>query len=213
MDQFFKSVIRRFAKARIVNDCPCPLPCAEPVHAPGFVFAAGLSCTGYFTWLRREAGSLRARDEGWHGRPARPAYMVAVHTAVEQTRGYDFYTALPLEWKLLAQPRQPTQGRAEHVMAGRQPSVDHIDGKRNLDFRICASNVNHAKGPLSYRAFVEMCEAVAECHGNGAGSRTRSGPGNRHDLSQPHRNWWRCFTWWRFTQPMKARCQSAGVRS
>lgn len=163
---------------------------------PRFVRKGGLLCSAYAAWLKRETNRLRERDRDWLTRPKEAAYIAALHKAVVESKGCDFYTGTPLQWRLLARPRRRTTGRRGHVSEGRRPSVDHVHGIHSLQFRMCEANVNAAKGPLTDRQFLRLCKAVTD----------------HHETSQP-RSWWRCFTWWRFTQPMKARCQSAGVRS
>lgn len=203
IDTMGQTVHRRLAKAGIANDCTGRGTCDALVHAPRFVRKGGLPCGAYCAWLNRETKRLRTRDKGWFTQPPADAYIVALHQAVLLSQGRDCYTGHPLQWRLLARPRRTTTGRRRHIAQGRRPSVDHLNGTHQLAFRMCEANVNEAKGPMSHQQFVKLCKAVADHHD--------AAPDLRRPLQPP--SWWRFLAWWRFTQPMKARCQSAGVRS
>ena len=95
-------------------------------------------------------------------------YRLAIHRAVEQSKGRDFYTGEDLEWYLLNNQKPATPGRRGHLQRSRYPSVDHYHGPNRPTYKIYGGIVNHAKGALDHQQFVRLCRKVAKHHENWA---------------------------------------------
>jgi len=88
----------------------------------------------------RETKRLREPDYDWLTRPGQAAYIAALHKEVVESKGRDFCTGTPQQWRLLA-PSSPDYGAARiHIRRSRpqhrlclwhpQPAVLDIRGKR-----------------------------------------------------------------------------------
>jgi hypothetical protein len=119
----------------------------------------------YERWLKRKAAShfKRDRKRNYHNITA-AAYRDAIHQAVLQSKGRDFYTGEELDWSLLSQYDNHESESGKHAYkAGFAllPTVDHLDSSLpNSGFCICAWRTNDSKHDLSYQAFIELCIKV-----------------------------------------------------
>jgi hypothetical protein len=119
----------------------------------------------YKRWLHRKAAAHRKRDKGRGNAEATiEAYKVAIHAAVQRSRGVDAYTGFPLRWDLISQydnEKSKEGGRTYKQKFGDLPSVDHVgDGLSAPDFHICAWRTNDAKNDLSYDDLLQLCRAL-----------------------------------------------------
>jgi hypothetical protein len=87
-----------------------------------------------------------------------------IHQAVKDGGDRDYYTGLPLDWKLISvyDNDAAKQGRSEYLKKfGNLPTVDHVIGHDgSLRFVICSWRVNDCKSHLSEQEFWELCEQV-----------------------------------------------------
>ncbi len=119
----------------------------------------------YQRWLDRKAQAHVRRDRRRGNRSATGAqYKVAVHDAVKESDGRDYYTGEPLDWSLIStydNVRSKAGGRKYKALFALLPTVDHVeDGRGPADFKICGWRTNNAKADLSFKEFHELCERV-----------------------------------------------------
>jgi hypothetical protein len=92
------------------------------------------------------------------------AYKAEIHRAVCDGGNLDYYTGLPLDWKLISQfnNAQAKAGKSQYLRRfGNLPTVDHAqDAAGKLRFVICSWRVNDAKSHLSEDEFITLCEQV-----------------------------------------------------
>ena len=136
-------------------------------HAPDFVLKAQSSCDKSREWLDRVTKSAR------NASPARDIKHL-IHRAVSDQGEYDFYTGNPIKWTRINHEKSPKTGSASHNSRGEYPSVDHYEGVKKPDFRICSATVNWAKGSLPHTKFVELCTDVVSHAGKTGLNRKRS---------------------------------------
>jgi hypothetical protein len=119
----------------------------------------------YERWLKRKANShfKRDRKRNYHDITA-AAYRDAIHEAVLQCEGRDFYTGEELDWSLVSQydNHESESGRHAYKAAfALLPTVDHFDSSLpNSGFRICAWRTNDSKHDLSYQGYIDLCIKV-----------------------------------------------------
>lgn len=119
----------------------------------------------YERWLQRKAIAHVRRDRKRGNDTATVAeYKRAIHAAVIESCGNDFYTGEPLDWSLLSQysNEESKSLRREYKKRFRfLPSVDHVgDGLGAADFKICAWRTNDCKNDLSHDELVAFCRRV-----------------------------------------------------
>lgn len=125
----------------------------------------------YKDWLQKRARSHVRRDRERGNKTASVAeYQGAIHQAVIESKGEDFYTGEPLDWELIGTYDNEASKRSGRVYKreyGMLPSVDHVhDGLGPADFKICSWKMNDAKNDLSYDEFLELCKKVIEHRNN-----------------------------------------------
>ncbi len=100
-------------------------------------------------------------------------YRDAIHKAVVESRGVDFYTGERLDWTLLGKFDNETAKRERRdykKTLAMKPTVDHFaDRSGTPDFRICAWQTNDAKSDLSHEEFVQLCQRVVAHHARSTG--------------------------------------------
>lgn len=120
----------------------------------------------YVHWLDRKAAAHVKRDRRRFGPDSCTIamYKAMVHKAVCDGGDRDYYTGMPLDWKLIStfDNEHAKAGKSEYLRKfGNLPTVDHArDGEGNLHFVICSWRVNDAKSHLSEDEFCELCEQV-----------------------------------------------------
>jgi hypothetical protein len=121
----------------------------------------------YALWLHRKAALHVKRDKNRGNTEATiEKYKIAIHHAVNESKGNDTYTGEELNWRLLSQYRNDESkelGRQYKKKFALLPSADHVgDGKGKAEFKICSWRTNDAKNDLSYMEFVDLCRKVVK---------------------------------------------------
>ena len=136
------------------------------MYPPSFLEGV-LTYEEYRRWLGGKAKShalgdrRRWSDSGvW---PSVSGYNMAIHQAVLDSEGRDFYTGEELDWALLRPGVYDSRIRYDSKTRRRfflRPSVDHVDSEPTdePDFVICASRTNSCKSDLSVAELREFCE-------------------------------------------------------
>lgn len=118
----------------------------------------------YERWLDRKAKSIKRRNKEKDGKDyGLGLYKEAIHKAVCDSEGKDFYTGENLDWSLLSKfdnTEAKKGGVAYFKKFSLLPTVDHYDGRHKIDYVICSWKVNDAKNHMSYYEFVELCRKV-----------------------------------------------------
>lgn len=142
---------------------------------PQFLEGTDLERDKYARWLHRKAQSHARRD----GRRRRQQistseYKQAIHEAVRDSNGRDFYTGEDLDWSLIGDydNDEAKQGGLEYRRRfALLPTVDHEDPEAQEPvFRICGMQTNDCKSNLNVDQFKEFCERVLAAQGSGKGS-------------------------------------------
>ena len=121
----------------------------------------------YERWLARKAAAHLKRDRkrGYEA-VSGALYRDAIHEAVVESGGRDYYTGEELDWSLLSKYNNEESIVGRHsYKAGFAllPTADHIESARmNSGFRICGWRTNDAKHDLSHKAFVDLCVLVVK---------------------------------------------------
>ena len=135
-------------------------------------FLAGLvSSRNYSRWLSRKASAHCRRD-----RKRLPhvismhEFKRAIHQAVTDCRGLDWYTGEQLDWHMIStynNAASKSGGSICKAKFGLLPTVDHVltDAGR-YEFVICAWRTNDSKSDLSLAEFTNLCRRVLALHGN-----------------------------------------------
>lgn len=124
----------------------------------------------YLHWLRRKAQAHVRRDRHRGNETAiGESYRLAIHSAVLECAGRDYYTGEELDWSLISQydnAKSQEDGRKYKHGFALLPTIDHVgDGTGAADFKICSWRTNDAKHDLEMPAFLTLCQAVLEHHG------------------------------------------------
>jgi hypothetical protein len=94
--------------------------------------------------------------------------MIAIHAAVVDGRGVDFYTGEPLAWEQISKYRNEeskTRRREYKREFFLLPTVDHIDdGLGPAAFRICSWRTNDCKNDLSHAELITFSRSVIAHH-------------------------------------------------
>jgi hypothetical protein len=119
----------------------------------------------YARWLNGRALAHVKRDKARGHTQATPAaYRVAIHQAVLDSGGRDFYTGEMLDWKLCGTYNNELSKAGRHgYKAGfnMMPTVDHHEASATVaSFKICAWRTNDSKHDLSQEAFLDLCRRV-----------------------------------------------------
>ena len=121
----------------------------------------------YEKWLRRRSAAHVKRDRARRRHAIKPeSYRVAIHKAVVDSGGLDFFTKEKLDWTLLSRyesSKSKQQGGAYKRSFALLPSVDHdpVDGGGFI-FRICSWRTNDAKHDLTMTEFRDLCRLVLQ---------------------------------------------------
>jgi hypothetical protein len=142
---------------------------------PGFLAGSSVTQKSYDRWLQRKAKAHVGRDrKRGNGTATVAEYKAAIHQAVVDSDGRDFYTGEELDWSLLStwdNDEAKAQRRAYKKLFALLPSVDHVgDGLGPADFVICSWRTNDAKNDLTLDELLELCQRILDHH-------SRSAPG------------------------------------
>jgi hypothetical protein len=98
--------------------------------------------------------------------------MIAIHAAVVDGGGTDFYTGEPLAWEQISTYRNDASKsgrRAYKRELAMLPTVDHVgDGLGPADFKICSWRTNDCKNDLTHRELVAFSQLVLAHHQRGS---------------------------------------------
>jgi|SRR5712671_3328707 len=124
-----------------------------------------VSQQSYLRWLGRKSRAHVRRDKGRDNTSANNvAYKEAIHRAVLESDGRDYYTGEPLDWSLISQynnAESKDMRRQYKAKFALLPTIDHVgDGLGAADFKICSWRTNDAKHDLTHDDFVELCRRV-----------------------------------------------------
>jgi len=124
----------------------------------------------YERWLRHKAQAHIKRDRQRGNETANgESYRIAIHSAVLESGGRDFYTGEELDWSLISKydnDKSKASGRNYKHSFSLLPTIDHVgDGTGIADFKICSWRTNDAKSDLEMPDFLALCKAVLEHHG------------------------------------------------
>lgn len=119
----------------------------------------------YVEWLHRKAQAHARRDRKRWNLPIRVSrYKQAIHRAVLDSGGRDFYTHEPLDWSLLSEwdNREAQRGGGSYKRRfALLPTVDHWDPEsREANFRICGWRTNDCKNDLTVAELRTFCETL-----------------------------------------------------
>lgn len=119
----------------------------------------------YDRWLQRKAEAHVKRDrKRGNAAATNEEYKLAIHQAVTNSEGRDFYTGEPLDWSLIStyENGQSKEGRRVYKATfALLPTVDHVgDGLGPADFKVCGWRTNDAKNDMSLPEFVALCRKV-----------------------------------------------------
>lgn len=124
----------------------------------------------YERWIRHKSRAHVRRDRK-RGNPTatNEEYNLAIHRAVIESEGGDFYTGERLDWSLIStyeNEQSKSDGRRYKATFALLPTVDHVnDGTGPADFKICSWRTNAAKSDLTLPEFLDLCEKVIRHNG------------------------------------------------
>lgn len=127
----------------------------------------------YAKWLDSQASRHFTRDKEYFDKHndkfehmSRMKYKEAIHQAVNDSNGKDYYTGKQLEWdRILTWNNSDSKKKGYKSDFKGLPTVDHIDRgnfHEEINFVICSWSVNDAKNDLSEEEFLQLCESVVE---------------------------------------------------
>jgi hypothetical protein len=124
----------------------------------------------YERWLRRKAQAPIKRDRQRGNKTANgKAYRAAIHSAVLESGGRDFYTGEELDWSLISKydnDKSKENGRNYKHSFAMLPTIDHVgDGMGSANFKICSWRTNDAKNDLELPVFLTLCQTMLEYQG------------------------------------------------
>lgn len=119
----------------------------------------------YERWLHRKALAHIKRDrKRGNGTITNEQYKLAIHKAVEESKGKDAYTDEQLDWTLLSTYDNDESKELKSLYKKKfalLPSVDHIGNQSDqIEFKICGWRTNDSKNDLDYNEFVDLCKKV-----------------------------------------------------
>lgn len=122
--------------------------------------------SAYMRWLKGRARAHAKRDRGRNILDAdEKAYREAIHHAVIESEGRDFYTGEMLDWHLCGTYDNAESKLGRHHYKAKfnlMPTVDHHEASSKVaSFKICAWRTNDSKHDLSQGAFIDLCRKVA----------------------------------------------------
>lgn len=125
----------------------------------------GINQVTYEKWLDKKARSIRKRNKTKDKmeKYSTEDYKIAIHKAVCESAGKDFYTGEKLDWSLLSK-FDGNEAKKDGIKYIKKfallPTVDHYTNRSNLNFVICSWIVNDAKSHLSHDEFISLCRKV-----------------------------------------------------
>ena len=139
-------------------------PMSKKYGLPPFL-SDKVSEQSYLRWLDRKSRAHVRRDKRRNNTSANNvAYKEAIHRAVLESNGRDYYTSELLDWSLISQydNAESKHGRRQYkAKFALLPTIDHVgDGLGTADFKICSWRTNDAKHDLTHDDFVELCRRV-----------------------------------------------------
>lgn len=94
--------------------------------------------------------------------------MVAIHQAVIESNGFDYYTGEPLAWELIRtydNAKSKAGTRVYKKSFYLLPTVDHFGDDLTANaFKICGWRTNDCKNDLSQEELIKFCELVLTHH-------------------------------------------------
>lgn len=132
---------------------------------PPFLDDAVVTRQVYVRWLDRKAKAHARRDRRrWGGAIRVSCYKQAIHRAVCESNGRDFYTHEELNWSLISKYDNRDSQRLGVKYKKRfalLPTVDHADPEsKQADFRICGWRTNDCKNDLTVEELRTFCETL-----------------------------------------------------
>ena len=124
----------------------------------------------YKKWLIRKAMSQFKRDKDFYEKHNKKSpyerldYKEALHFAVINSNGLDYYTGKALDWHLIStwdNDRSTEIGYKKKF--NKLPVLEHVnrdDLSDKLEFVICGWAVSDAKNDLNINEFLELCQDV-----------------------------------------------------
>ena len=130
---------------------------------PPFLEVTAVTRQVYVRWLHRKAQAHARRDSRrWRLTIGVSCYKQAIHRAVLESGGRDFYTHEELDWSLISKydnRESQSQGVKYKKQFALLPTVDHADPEsKQADFRICGWRTNDCKNDLTMTELREFCE-------------------------------------------------------
>lgn len=140
------------------------MPQAPRYSCPDFLLGE-IDQEKYEKWLRRKALAQLNRDRKRGNSTSQGVdYRDALHSAVIESRGLDYFTGERLDWTLISKydNEESRSRRREYKKAfAMLPTVDHEnDGTGSPRFRICGWRTNDAKSDMTHSELVEFCRKV-----------------------------------------------------
>ena len=137
---------------------------------PQFLKVTNLKREKYARWLHRKARSHARRDSRRRQKKISASeYKQAIHRAVLDSKGQDFYTGEPLEWSLIGEydnDKAEQQGLKYRRDLALLPTVDHEDpGAEEPVFRICGMQTNDCKSSLTVGELKDWCKKFLKAQG------------------------------------------------
>lgn len=142
---------------------------------PQFLEGTNLERDEYAQWLHRKAQSHARRDGRRRGRQISTSeYKQAIHEAVRDSNGRDFYTDDELDWCLIGEYRND-EAKRQGIKYRRRfallPTVDHEDPEAQEPvFRICGMQTNDCKSNLTIEELKDFCRKFLAARGCEKGS-------------------------------------------
>lgn len=94
--------------------------------------------------------------------------MVAIHEAVIDSKGFDYYTREPLAWELIStydNAKSKAGKRGYKKSFWLLPTIDHFgDDLTANTFKICGWRTNDCKNDLTQEELINFCELVLSYH-------------------------------------------------
>lgn len=120
----------------------------------------------YARWLKGRARAHVKRDRARDILSAdERTYREAIHQAVIESHGRDYYTDEMLDWNLCVTYNNAESRLGRHHYKAKfdlMPTVDHHEASSKVAcFKICAWRTNDSKHALSQDAFIDLCRKVA----------------------------------------------------
>ena len=141
------------------------MPKPRKYRLPDFLSSETLTQVGYERWLHGRAVAHVKRDKKRGNTGAtNELYKMAIHNAVIDSGGLDWYSGECVDWSLVGRYRnEESKAKGRHYKAtlALMPTVDHVgDGLGEADSKISTWRTNDAKSDLTHEEFVALCRLV-----------------------------------------------------